>query len=492
VTVSSTIPLSGRLDEHPLSAVLRSILDEKRDGRLVVSRGAVSRWLYLREGMIVSVGSNERLDRLGEILVAQGKITVADLDRSWEESRAENRLLGITLVLNGRITPTDLFLGVSAQAVTILDRLQKWRKGEFVFEEGSRPEPGAVLLRIPLVIFLRPETEKKERKGRAKDGAKRAPRPETPAAPAEEPAAEAVPAVDEPAVLGAEEEEVVFEDDGVEGEILAAAAAAAAAPPVSTGNVFSGGAVPDERDRAAEVAFHVQELRRRVEQGPSVLLGVKPEADAGVVKQAYHGLAKLLHPDRLPPGLPEDVAREAEEIFREITAAFHFLSDQGPSRKADPVAAASPDVRGGRRADADAEQQARRAYFQGREFITKGNFWQGANSLRQAVRLKPEETAFRRLLVLALVQTKRLHEAEEHIQEAIRLEPSNADNFVTLGRVYSSGRLYRKAREAYERALKIDRRNEAAREELRGLPEEPPAEKAGGGGSFFKKLFGKG
>ena len=90
------------------------------------------------------------------------------------------------------------------------------------------------------------------------------------------------------------------------------------------------------------------------------------------------------------------------------------------------------------------------------------------------------------------MQTKRLHEAEEHLVEAARLEPNNPAHFVNLGRIYRAGRLYRKAREAFERALRIDPRNEHARDELSDLPEERPPGRKPESGGLFKKLFGKG
>ncbi len=107
------------------------------------------------------------------------------------------------------------------------------------------------------------------------------------------------------------------------------------------------------------------------------------------------------------------------------------------------------------------------------------------------MRLKPTEAICRQYLGLALMQTKRLHEAEEHLLEATRLEPNNPVHFVNLGRVYRGGRLYKKARAAFERALRLDPHDEHARDELSDLPEERPGRKAESGG-LLKKLFGKG
>ena len=107
------------------------------------------------------------------------------------------------------------------------------------------------------------------------------------------------------------------------------------------------------------------------------------------------------------------------------------------------------------------------------------------------MRLRPAEAVYRQYLGLALMQTKRLHEAEEHLVAATRLDPNDAAHFVNLGRIYRAGRVYRKAREAFERALRLDPRNEYARDELSDLPEEPPPGRKPDTGGLLKKFFGK-
>ena len=56
-------------------------------------------------------------------------------------------------------------------------------------------------------------------------------------------------------------------------------------------------------------------------QTPYEVLGVKPEASADEIRKAYRTLAKQFHPD-INPGKPE-----AEERFKEVSAAYDLLSD---------------------------------------------------------------------------------------------------------------------------------------------------------------------
>lgn len=456
---ASAVPLTGKLEQHSFATVLRELLHEQRDGCLTVSRGATTRRLYLRGGMITYGSSTDRQDRLGEILVAQGKLSKADYKKYWELSQAGNQLLGITLVLNGRITLHDLYQGVTAQVVTILDRVQKWRKGDYAFEEGREPVAGTVLLRIPLALYLRPDTEKKPA---AKRPAKRT-------SAKKKSAAAGRPAPRE--VADGEEQELELHDTLAGEETLTPAAAY-------------------DLERLGEVSFMVQELRKRLGQDPLALLGVTGEADRAAVQAAYHRIAKVLHPDRLPKGCTPELLSEAEDIYREVTAAAQAAEEE-VHRHAAASASASPVPARGRPAPSE-DEQSRRFFAQGREWIAKRNYWQAADALRQAVRLKPAEAIYRQYLGLSLLQTKRLHEAEEHLVEAARLEPGSPAHYVNLGRIYRAGKRYGKAREVFERALRIDPRNEHARDELSDLPEDRPSTRKTEGGGLFKKLFGKG
>lgn len=474
------VPLRGKLEEHPFPTLLRALFRERRDGCLTISRGAITRRLYLRGGMITYGSSTERQDRLGEILIAQGKLSRSDHKKYWEQSKAGNRLLGITLLVNDRITPNDLYQGVTAQVVTILERLQKWHKGDYEFEEGREPAAGTVLLRIPLALYLRTDSEKKPaaKKPATVKAATEKPAGKKPVkrkdAAVEPPPAALDPATEQPrssGVAGDEEQEFEIHEEPVDEETISPEAV-------------------HEMECVGEVSFMVQELRKRLDQDPFALLGVPADADRPVIQAAYHRIAKVLHPDRLPRGCMPELLHEAGDIYREVTVAAQ-AAEERLSRKTDAAPGAEPTDQRAQPLPSE-EDQAKRFFVKGREWISKRNYWQAADALRQSVRLKPAEAIYRQYLGLALMQTKRMHEAEEHLVEAVRLEPNNPGHFVNLGRVYRSGRLFKKAREAFERALRIDPRDEHARDELSDLPEElPPGHKTAGVG-IFKKLFGKG
>ena len=62
------------------------------------------------------------------------------------------------------------------------------------------------------------------------------------------------------------------------------------------------------------------------------LLGVPPDATAGVIQNAFFGLAKKWHPDRLRPEV-SDLKDQATRVFSRISEASQVLSDPA-TRKA--------------------------------------------------------------------------------------------------------------------------------------------------------------
>jgi tetratricopeptide (TPR) repeat protein len=236
-----------------------------------------------------------------------------------------------------------------------------------------------------------------------------------------------------------------------------------------------------------EVTFQVQELRRRRGRDPYTFLGVKPGAGKDQVHEAYHYLAKLLHPDQHPQGLSEALSREAGDLFKEAAAAFQ---DAGSSGAAAPAPAKIGLGRVPAPKDALQEgDETREMYFWAKECIAKGNYWQASDAMRQVVRRKPDGAMYRNLLGICLMHTgRRLHEAEEHIREAIRLDPGNPDFIANLGLIYKSGRFYKKARKMFEQTLMYDRKHELARQELRKLPRDMEQNRRSQ--TFWNKLFG--
>jgi len=499
------------LKEYSVTRVLQIVLEEQISGSLTVTRGDTARTLYLKDGMITYATSTESRDRLGEIFIIQGKLSKGEVRQAFKKARRKNTLLGRVLLVEGMITSQELFLAVTAQVVAILERMRSWRKGNFVFEFGGEPETGTVLLRIPLTLYLGVEEKKRktvvplsEYEEEAGTGAgedvngEEIPEglelveAEGTEATAGKSGGEAAAEAGKTRLEGKKEPpDMVQNEEGIWGEVEIAE------EEEDTEEAGAGEKTADgkaEADRLVEeIVFNVQEIRRRSGRGAHTLLGVGEDATQTEIQDAYHYLAKILHPDHHPPELPEDIARAATDFFQEVTSAYR---DAEVSAGVAPASAAgtAPAASSPGRVSASEESlvggdRTRRLFYGAKEQMAKGNYWQATDSLRQVVRKRPREAMYRNLLGFCLMQTgRRLHEAEEHIREAIRLDPGNPDFITNLGLVYKAGRFHSKAKDMFQQALIYDKRHKMARQQLKKVSRlaDPGSAKP-----MWKKIFGK-
>src|SRR5881409_4052290 len=93
----------------PISETLRKLSVERRSGDLQVQSGRVVKTLFFDHGRIVFAASNLKKDRLGEALVALGRIT----DEQYSQAAAlvggeRKRRFGEALVQAGIMDKTEL------------------------------------------------------------------------------------------------------------------------------------------------------------------------------------------------------------------------------------------------------------------------------------------------------------------------------------------------------------------------------------------------
>ncbi len=110
-----------------------------------------------------------------------------------------------------------------------------------------------------------------------------------------------------------------------------------AAPPPSGPSGISRGTPPPATSAELQLA---QQIEQRYEQASRrdhfVSLGLAPTASKDQVKTAFINLAKIFHPDRLPPSLPY-LAQKMSTVFEAIREAYEVLHDD--ARRAAWVAA---------------------------------------------------------------------------------------------------------------------------------------------------------
>ncbi|GIW73326.1 MAG: hypothetical protein KatS3mg102_2868 [Planctomycetota bacterium] len=136
--------LKGSLEVLNLSDIFQSLSMNQHTGTLRVTDGRRERLVYFAEGEITLLSSDKKL-RLGDMLVAEGKLTPEDLEYALERQReaarrGQTRKLGEILVEEGFVSEDDIAALVRRQIEEQIYDLFLWKQAEFEFLIDYCPE----------------------------------------------------------------------------------------------------------------------------------------------------------------------------------------------------------------------------------------------------------------------------------------------------------------------------------------------------------------
>lgn len=134
-----------------------------------------------------------------------------------------------------------------------------------------------------------------------------------------------------------------------------------------------------------------QQLATLKEQNHFERLGLKQDAEGSAVKIAYFRLAKLYHPDTLPPGASPEQEKLTADIFAAIGDAYRVLSDD-KSRK-EYLEELKAGGSGGE-VDVAAILQAEELFRKGTIFVKNRKYAEAVGFFNEAISLNAEEPEF--------------------------------------------------------------------------------------------------
>jgi hypothetical protein len=147
------LPNKGSLSEVSFIEILKDLSTSSLTGMVRLETGAVIKVVYLQNGTIAFASSNEKTDRLTEVLKRAGKLTPEQIEHAQARIKP-NVSLGKTLVELGYISPKDLLWGARMQVEGILYQLLFWEKGTYQVLEGPLPKEIVSLgLTAPQIIY---------------------------------------------------------------------------------------------------------------------------------------------------------------------------------------------------------------------------------------------------------------------------------------------------------------------------------------------------
>jgi hypothetical protein len=147
-TTSSGLPASlvnGRLEGLSVPDLLWNLCRSRSTGVLHVTSRGITKKVYIDEGRIVFAGSGDPDDRLGDLLLREGLISLDQLESAIARLSGGKRL-GTLLVDGGHLSPENLVRAVLNQVRGIVLALFPMDEGEYAFAEGPLPTEEVITL----------------------------------------------------------------------------------------------------------------------------------------------------------------------------------------------------------------------------------------------------------------------------------------------------------------------------------------------------------
>lgn len=144
------IPTKGNIKNISLPKILTYLHRNRKTGMLIITTPAFTKKIYLMKGDAVFASSTYEDDRLGEMLVKAGEITMKQYDASVELLKKTGKRQGSILLELGYLTPKKLFWAVKYQVKEIIYSLFQLEDAEYVFEEGDTPLQEAITLKMSM------------------------------------------------------------------------------------------------------------------------------------------------------------------------------------------------------------------------------------------------------------------------------------------------------------------------------------------------------
>jgi uncharacterized protein DUF4388 len=127
---------------------------EGRTGRLFLQQGPLEKTVDFQDGLITFAGSNDRDDRLMQVFVKRGMVTLPELMGALEIALKNRERLGEVLLARKKIQEEDLERALQEQLKEIIFSVFDWTAGGWAFE-GAPDSPERIQIHAhPLELVL--------------------------------------------------------------------------------------------------------------------------------------------------------------------------------------------------------------------------------------------------------------------------------------------------------------------------------------------------
>jgi DNA-binding NarL/FixJ family response regulator len=320
------------------SLLLAKLFAQNTTGRIGFRRDEIEKVVHFDQGRPVWASSNEPGDRMGELLVREGKITLSQYERCQTQVAQSGRRMGEILVDFGYLKRRELLPAVRRHVEDIVYSLFGWDHGHYLITIDTAASVERIRMsRHPAALILEGVRRKLDRKTLERLVG---------------PASTVIEVRDKvrlggiinTADLAAEERSALGAFDA-QADLAAVARTAgvdtADILPLAWGLVVLGLAIARRADAGLEestalvgetdLAIDRERVRARwelvTEADYFALLGVRRDATGFEIRRAYQSARRDFASDCFPVDLRRELARELDDIATVLDEAFRVLRD---------------------------------------------------------------------------------------------------------------------------------------------------------------------
>jgi len=442
--------------DRQFARLLCDSAEDRASGILTATRGKLRRIFCLSKGWIIFATSNLIEEQFIEFLVRNRTLSPHQRAEAVEEAARVNTKPIAYLIASGRPPQDELKRAMEGLVREVTTSTLEWPDGTYRFDEGLPQLEGEVTVRVPARSLVLAHAK---RYPAAIDAlrVRIGPPDMRPVA-----GATALAEAEQMDALGAY---LVSRCDGT--AVLSEIVAGSPSDEEATlraiyGFLMAGLLEPEDPQKRRERESRDREdvlsreeclgrLAMASGQDHYGVLGIDRTSRLKQVREAYYALARRYHPDRFRSGPLSDLLPRFEDFFMSVTESYNTLSDKERRLEYDEQLSSTP--KSGEGKDADTGYLARQNFLRGRALAAQRKFTEAVTFLENAVSLDPGQAEFQLELGLVLSRNPRhREEAERHLLQAIELAPTVVAAYVALGQMYLKagrpGRALRMAREA--------------------------------------------
>jgi len=516
------------LGTTPIAETLRALAGSRSSGDLQVQSGKSVKTLFFDHGRIVFAASNLKKDRLGEALVALGRIT----DEQFSEAskllgRERKRRFGEALIHSGIMDKTELGRSVARQVNRIVLSVFPFADGVATFDERTSAIPLEYMVSLSMHRILYDGIKTMTSETLVQTGLGHLDRKVqlAPVAPFAFQPNDAGP--DELEILEHAQRKVslrrlAWVPGGLAFERMRAAYALLASGLLVDADQAEAGMQPSiqmetstfllsalqrQPDPSAAEALRrevMDELERSAHLDREAWLKVSREAPRDELEKALEEKMERYHELLEAGGHDANLKNDLEVILGRASAMLR-LTRQSPAKPAPPAPPAAPAPASPPAAPAPAsppaetsapssapssasappppvvdgpttsgsvasQMQIEHLVMEGEVRMTVSDYANAIKVYMRLVELAPNVPAYWVKLAIAKASYPRTAKlAERDFVEALRLEPDNADLHCTFGMYYKAMKQRARAQAEFETALRLNRKHALARRELEAI-----------------------